>query len=153
MFYGNQISAVQEDTVESLYNTLIVEEAEFNKILTSINCLTENEIVLEFNLDTIKEKIGKIWGAVKKFVGIIWKNILKLLKGFWRGVTNDAILPVEVRKPTDNFINMIENKFIPASKDLCDSVNALNKSTDLQTIMDEVFKNCQTYKRRYTECI
>ena len=129
MFYGNSLFVENSiDDIDKIYKNLCIEQQNFNNLLQSINVLNENEILVEINFSSIKQRIGNIIDVIIKFVSTIVGNIKKLFKkreqvqkviekkiddAVEKAEETDKEVFIKVYKPTFEFVQVTEAHYIP----------------------------------------
>ena len=131
MFYGNAMYNPSIDNVDELYNTLVIEQENFDKIITSMNILQENGILFEANNKSLWQRIKDLWNSFIKWLkGIVGKIIRKKKKNDRdvakkkadqalkkaKSVKTDKSEPVVVKvyKIKEEFAKVIEDEYVPA---------------------------------------
>lgn len=77
--YGNYFLQGADNSLLTLEENFNYESNNFNKIMESCSVLIESEIVMEFSMSNIKDKIKKLWTSFKDFIKGIWEKITQLL--------------------------------------------------------------------------
>ena len=80
MFYGNTELVKGISDYEKSYNNLVVECNNFNKIIESIDILSENNIITEAGGPGIIQRIKDLWGKFVEWV----KGIIAKIKDIFR---------------------------------------------------------------------